>query len=111
MEASLEKFEPNPGEKEAAVERQDISNEEVAIHPLRVCRNRRTTCQIATKANPENMEPIDRTKAILKQMIALTKTNEGKMEATSLKGNSEETECASEHREVPKEEEAAVMPV
>jgi hypothetical protein len=28
-----------------------------------------------------------------------------------LKGNSEETECASEHREVPKEEEAAVMPV
>jgi hypothetical protein len=37
METNLEKVEPNPGEKEAAVERQETPNEEVAIHPLRAC--------------------------------------------------------------------------
>jgi hypothetical protein len=30
MEANLEKMEPNPGEKEAAVDRQETSKEEVA---------------------------------------------------------------------------------
>jgi hypothetical protein len=31
MEANLEKIEPNPGENEALVERQEIPNDEVAI--------------------------------------------------------------------------------
>jgi hypothetical protein len=35
MEGSIKKMEPNSGEKEAVVERQEISNEEVAIHSLR----------------------------------------------------------------------------
>jgi hypothetical protein len=34
MEASIKKMGPNSGEKEAVVERQEISNEEVAIHSL-----------------------------------------------------------------------------
>jgi hypothetical protein len=34
MEANLEKIEPNLGEQEAAVERQEIPNEEIAIHSL-----------------------------------------------------------------------------
>jgi hypothetical protein len=32
MEANLEKMEPNPGEEEATLKRQEIPNEEVAIH-------------------------------------------------------------------------------
>jgi hypothetical protein len=110
METNLEKMEPNPGEKEAVVERQEIHNEEVAIHSLRAYRNGRTACQEATKTNPEKMEPIDRATAILEQMIAMTKTNQEMMEATDLKGNPEEMERESEHREVPKGN-AAVMPV
>jgi hypothetical protein len=36
---SCQKMEPNSGGKEAAVERQKIPNEEVAIHYLRTCRS------------------------------------------------------------------------
>jgi hypothetical protein len=35
MEENLKKMEPNPGKKEAVVEWQEISNEEVEIHSLR----------------------------------------------------------------------------
>jgi hypothetical protein len=35
MEANPEKMEPNPGEKEAVVERLEIPNEDVAIQSLR----------------------------------------------------------------------------
>jgi hypothetical protein len=37
MQTSLKKMETSLGEKEAVVERQEISNEEVAIHSLRAC--------------------------------------------------------------------------
>jgi hypothetical protein len=73
MEANLEKMEPNPAEKEAVVERQEIPNEEVAIHSLMACQNERKTCQEETKANPETMELTDRVTAILEQMIAMRK--------------------------------------
>jgi hypothetical protein len=56
------------------------------------------------------MEPTDRAIAILEQMIAMTKTNQEKMEATDFMGNPEEMECESEHREVPKED-VVVKPV
>jgi hypothetical protein len=120
VEANLEKIEPNPGEKEAAVERQETSNEEVAINSLMACQNERTTCQEATKANPEKMEPIDRAIAILEHMIATTKANQETIATTDLKGNPEEMECEEPtsvdmtpevaHEEVPKED-AVVMPV
>jgi hypothetical protein len=38
MEANLKEMEPNPGEKETVVERQEIPNEEVAVQSLRACR-------------------------------------------------------------------------
>jgi hypothetical protein len=60
VEANLEKIEPNPGEKEAVVERQEIPNSEVAIHSLRACRNERTACQEVMKANREKVEPTER---------------------------------------------------
>jgi hypothetical protein len=40
----------------------------------------------------------------------MSKTNQEKMEATDLKGNPEEMECESEHKEIPKED-AVVKPV
>jgi hypothetical protein len=52
METNLENMKPNPGEKEAVVERQEIPNKEVAIHSLKACQYERTACQEATKANP-----------------------------------------------------------
>jgi hypothetical protein len=45
-------MEPNLGEKEAAVERQEIPNEEISVHSLSACRNERSASQEATKANP-----------------------------------------------------------
>jgi hypothetical protein len=120
MEGNREKIEPNPGEKEAVVEGQEICNEEVAINSLWACQNERTPRQEATKANPEKMESIDRVIAILEQMIAMTKLNQEKIATTDLKGNPEEIECEEPtsvdmepemaHEEVPKEE-AVVMPV
>jgi hypothetical protein len=77
-------MEPNPGEKEAVVERQEIPSEEADIHSLRACREERTACQGVTEANREKMEPTDRAIAILEQMIAMTKANREKMEATDL---------------------------
>jgi hypothetical protein len=71
---------------------------------------KRTACQEATEANPEKTEPIDHAIAISEQMIAMTKVNREKMEATDLKANPEEMESESEHREVPKED-AVVKPV
>jgi hypothetical protein len=43
-------------------------------------------------------------------MIAMTKANRGKMEATDLKSNLEEMESESAHQKVP-EEDAIVKPV
>lgn len=49
----------------------------------------RTDCQKETEANPDNMEAIDRAIAVLEQMIAMTKTNEEKMEDKDLEANPE----------------------
>jgi hypothetical protein len=63
-----------------------------------------------TEANPEKMEPTDRAIAILEQMIAMTKANREKMDATDLKANPVDMESKSEHRDIPKED-AVVKPV
>jgi hypothetical protein len=121
LEADLEKIEPNPGETEAVVERQQTSNEEVAINSPRACQNERTTCQEATKANPERMEPFDWAIAFSEQMIAMTKTNQETIATTDLKGNPEGMECkkpasvdrtpeVAREQEIPMED-TEVMPV
>jgi hypothetical protein len=56
-ETNPEKTEPNPGEKEAFVERQETPNEEAAIHSLRTCRKEWTACQETTEARLESEEP------------------------------------------------------
>jgi hypothetical protein len=50
-------MEPNPGEKEAAAERQETPNEEVAIHPLRACQNETVACQETVEARLEEEKP------------------------------------------------------
>jgi hypothetical protein len=57
MEASIKEMKPNSGEKETVVERQEISNEEVAIHSLRACRSETAASQEATEADTEKTEP------------------------------------------------------
>jgi hypothetical protein len=89
-ETNPEKMDLNSGEQAAVVERQEIPNEEVAVHSMRACRSQRTACQEATEANPEKMEPIDRAIAVLEQMIAITKANGEKTKATDLKANPDE---------------------
>jgi hypothetical protein len=59
IEVNPEKIEPNPGEKEAAVEQQENPNKEAAIHSLMACRKERRACEESTKANPEKMEKIN----------------------------------------------------
>jgi hypothetical protein len=56
-EANSEKMEPNPGEKEAVVERQEIPNEGASIHSLRACRKETMACQETTEACLECEEP------------------------------------------------------
>jgi hypothetical protein len=56
LEANLEKIEPNPGETEAIVERQETSNKEVAINSRRACQDERTTCQETMEACLEGKE-------------------------------------------------------
>jgi hypothetical protein len=41
MEGTIKKMEPHSEEKEAIVERQEISNEMVAVHSLKACRSYR----------------------------------------------------------------------
>jgi hypothetical protein len=57
MEANLDKTEPNPGENQAAVERRETLNEEVAVHPLRACRNETMACQETMEARLEEEKP------------------------------------------------------
>jgi hypothetical protein len=55
--ASIKKMEPNPGEKETAVERQEIPNEEIAVHFPRACRCETAASQEAAGANTEKTGP------------------------------------------------------
>jgi hypothetical protein len=47
-------MEPNPGEKEAIVEQQEIPNEEVVIHSLKACQKETTSHE---STNTEKTEP------------------------------------------------------
>jgi hypothetical protein len=51
--AKPETIEPNPGEKEAIMEQQEIPNEEVAVHSQRTCRSETAASQEATKTEPD----------------------------------------------------------
>jgi hypothetical protein len=51
--ANPENLESNSGEKETAVEQQEIYNEEVTVHSPRACRCETAASQEATKTEPE----------------------------------------------------------
>jgi hypothetical protein len=53
MEGSLKKIESHSGEKEAIVERQKISNEEVSVHSLRACQRETAASKEATETEPD----------------------------------------------------------
>jgi hypothetical protein len=53
METSLKKIEPNSGEGETAVNRNEIPNEVVEVHPLRTCQSETAASQEATKTEPD----------------------------------------------------------
>jgi hypothetical protein len=57
MEANIVEMEPTPGEKEAAVERQETPNEDIAIYSLRECRKETMACQGTTEARLECEKP------------------------------------------------------
>jgi hypothetical protein len=52
MEASINKIEPNSGEKEAVAERQEIPNKEVAVHSLRACQARQQPPEKRRRLSP-----------------------------------------------------------
>jgi uncharacterized protein YhfF len=49
-ETNPEEMRPNPGEKEVIAEWQENPNEEVALHSLRACQNKRMACQEGLEA-------------------------------------------------------------
>jgi hypothetical protein len=58
VEANPEKIEPNLGEQEAVVERQEIPNEKAANHSVRACRRETMACQETPEACLECEETI-----------------------------------------------------
>jgi hypothetical protein len=53
MEARINKTEPNLGEEETALNRNEIPNEVVEVHPLRTCQSETVASQEATKTEPD----------------------------------------------------------
>jgi hypothetical protein len=73
MEASIKQMEPNPGEKETAVERQEFSNE-VAAHSQRTCRSETAASQENTKKTepkPGTMQSVEEHQEIPKEEAAV----------------------------------------
>jgi hypothetical protein len=66
-------MEPNSGEKEAVVERQEIPNEEVAIHSLRTCRSETVASQEAMETEPDigTMQSVEEHQEIPKEEAAV----------------------------------------
>jgi hypothetical protein len=93
MEANLVKMEPNPGEKEAAVERQETPNEEVAIYSLKECRNETMACQGTTEARLESESEhreVPNEDAIVKPVRGRKKPHRGRKQAAGRRGEPEE---------------------
>jgi hypothetical protein len=98
----------NPREKEAIVEQQEIPNEEVAIHSLKACQNKRTACQETTEAHVGCKEPTSADMKACQEMIVcheLTETDTEKIQP-----NPRIMQSIAEHQKVLKED-AVMKPV
>jgi hypothetical protein len=67
-----EKMEPNSGEREAVMDRQEIPNEEVAVHSQRACRSETAASQedTETKPDPGKMQSVEEHQEIPKEEAA-----------------------------------------
>jgi hypothetical protein len=97
---SLEKMEPNPGEKEAVVERQEIPNEMIAIHSLMACRNERTACKETMGACLECEEPTPAGMKVCQETTACHEATETDTE--NIQADPRMMLSVTEHQEVPK---------
>jgi hypothetical protein len=73
MEARINKTEPNSGEEETAVNRNEIPNEVVEVHPLRTCQSETAASQEATKTEPDpgTMQSVEEHQEIPKEDAAV----------------------------------------
>jgi hypothetical protein len=71
--ANPQKIEPNSGEKETVMDRQEIPNEEVAVHSLRTCRSETEASQEETKTEPDprKMQSVEEHQGIPKEEAAV----------------------------------------
>jgi hypothetical protein len=93
MEANLVKIEPTPGEKEAAVERQETPNEDVAIYSLRECRKETMACQGTTEARLESESEhreVPNEDAVVKPVRGRKKRQRGRKQAAGQHGELKE---------------------
>jgi hypothetical protein len=76
--ANPEKIEPNPGEKETSVQRQDIPNEEVAVQSQKTCRSETAASQeyTETKPDPGKMQCVEEHQVIPKDEGAMMPVGE-----------------------------------
>jgi hypothetical protein len=98
MEASIKKMEPNPGEKETAVERQEFSNE-VAVHSRRTCRSEtaasqenteKTEQEPGTMQSMEEHQEIPKEKVVMKPVKGRKKRHRGRKPAAGRHGEPKE---------------------
>jgi hypothetical protein len=94
MEVRIKKMEPNPGEKKAVVERQEFSNNEVAVHSQRTCQSKRAVSQGGTETEPdprklqsvEEHQEIPKEKAVVKPVKGRKKRHRGRKPAAGRRG-------------------------
>jgi hypothetical protein len=97
MEARINKTEPNSGEEETAVNRNEIPNEVVKVHPLRTCQSETAASQEATKTEPGpgKMQSVKEHQEIPKEDPAVMPVGE-------LRKRSRGRNLAAGHRQKPK---------
>jgi hypothetical protein len=101
MEANLVKMEPNPGEKVAAVELQEIPNEDVAIYSLRKYRKETMACQGTMDARLESESEhreVPNEDAVLEPAKGRKMRRRGRKQAAGRRGEPKELtvgECGS----------------
>jgi hypothetical protein len=97
MEARIKKMEPNPGEKKAIVERQEFSNDEVAVHSQRTCRSKTAASQedTETKPDPGKMQSLEEHQEIPKEESAV-------MPVGGLRKRCRDRNLAAGHHQKPK---------
>jgi hypothetical protein len=99
MEVSIKKTEPNPEEKETAMEKQEIPNEEVTVHSLKECRSEKA----ASQENTEKTEPDPGKMQSVKEHQEIPKEGAAVMPVGGLRKRRRDRNLAAGRRQKPKE--------